>query len=137
MPQPADVVKAGGKLTFEDMLTPKGLAEIARYAQWVAPHYRRIVPLDAAQNLVQNLGQRTAVVADARRAGLKVATFTLRPENKYLPANLRKGADTARNPQGMVADVKQLLGAGIDGFFTDDPFLGRVAVDGGDGAALK
>lgn len=137
VPQPADVVKAGGKLTFEDMLTPKGLAEIARYAQWVAPHYRRIVPLDAAQNLVQNLGQRTAVVADARRAGLKVGTFTLRPENKFLPANLRKGADTARNPQGMVADVKQLLGAGIDGFFTDDPFLGRVAVDGGDGAALK
>ena len=130
VPQPADVVKAGGTLTFEDMLTPAGLAEIARYAQWVAPHYRRIVPLDAAQNL----GQRTAVVADAHRAGLKVGTFTLRPENRFLPANLRKGAETARNPQGMVADVQQLLQAGIDGFFTDDPGLGRVAVDG---AALK
>ncbi len=133
VPQPADVVKAGGTLTFEDMLTPKGLADIATYAQWVVPHMRRVVMLDAAQNL----GQRTAVVADAHRAGLKVSTFTLRPENQYLPANLRKGGETARNPQGMVADVKQLLGAGIDGFFTDDPLLGRVAVDGGDVAALK
>jgi hypothetical protein len=33
--------------------------------------------------------------------------------------------------------VTQLLSAGIDGFFTDDPFLGRAAVDGGDIAALK
>ncbi len=133
VPQPADVVKAGGTLTFEDMMTPHGLAEVATYAQWIAPQLRRIVALDAAQNL----GERTALLADAKRAGLKVGTFTFRPENRYLPANLRAGADTARNPQGMVADVKQLLSAGIDGFFTDDPHLGRVAVDGGDGAGLK
>jgi len=133
VPQPADVVKAQGKLTFEDMMTPGGLADVAKYAQWIAPQLRRIVPLDATQHL----GSRTALLEDAHRVGLKVGTFTFRPENKYLPANFRQGADTARNPRGMVSDVTQLLSAGIDGFFTDDPFLGRAAVDGGDIAALK
>lgn len=131
--RPADVVKARGKLTYGDMMTPKGLAEIATYAQWIAPQLRRIITLDAEQKN----GPRTAVMADAHRAGLKVGTYTFRPENKYLPYNYRYGEDTARWPQGMYADVIKFLIAGIDGFFTDDPFVGRLAVNGGDANSLK
>jgi glycerophosphoryl diester phosphodiesterase len=29
----------------------------------------------------------------------------------------------------MVADVRSFVAAGVDGFFTDDPALGRAAVD--------
>lgn len=131
--QPADVVAAGGTLTFEDMVTPQGLAEIATYARWIGPPLRRVIPLDAAGNA----GPPSAVIADAHRARLKVGVFTFRPENQFLPANLRHGEPGARWPQGMVADVRSFVAAGVDGFFTDDPALGRVAVDGGDAAGLK
>ena len=131
--RPADVVKAHGTLTYGAMMTPAGLAEIAKYAQWIAPQLRRIITLDGEQKN----GPRTAVLADGHRAGLKVGTFTFRPENKFLPFNFRYGEDTARWPQGMVADVEKFLIAGVDGFFTDDPFVGRVAVDGGDADHLK
>ena len=124
--QPADVVAAGGALTFDEMVTPEGLAEIATYAQWIGPPLRRVIPLDAAGNA----GVPSALIADARRAGLKMGVFTFRPENQFLPANLRQGADTARSPQGMIADVRSFVAAGVDGFFTDDPALGRAAVEG-------
>ena len=131
--QPADVIAAGGALTFDDMATPNGLAEIATYAQWIGPPLRRVIPLDAAGNA----GPPSTLLADAHRAGLKVGVFTFRPENQFLPANLRRGEPGARWPQGMVADVHSFVAAGVDGFFTDDPALGRAAVDGGDAAGLK
>ncbi len=124
--QPADVVSAGGALTFDEMVAPKGLAEIATYAQWIGPPLRRVIPLDAAGNA----GPPSALIADAHKAGLKVGVFTFRPENQFLPANLRHGDAGARWPQGMVADVRQFVAAGVDGFFTDDPALGRAAVEG-------
>ena len=124
--QPADVVAAGGALTFDDMLTPAGLGEIARYAQWISPPLRRVIPLDAAGRS----GAPAALIADANKAGLKVSVFTFRPENQFLPANLRNGEPNQRWPQGMIADVLAFVGAGADGFFTDDPALGRTALDG-------
>ena len=126
VPQPADVVKARGKLTFEDMVTPKGLAEIATYAQWVGVPLRQVITLDAEERV----GPRTAVLADGHRARLKVAVFTFRPENKFMPANFRYGEPGARYPQGMLSDVTKFLIAGIDGLFSDDPGVARQAVDG-------
>lgn len=122
--QPADVVLASGALTFEDMVTPAGLAEIATYAQWISPPLRRVIPLDAAGQS----GPPAALIADAHKAGLKVSVFTFRPENQFLPVNLRGGDANARWPQGMVADVRAFVAAGVDGFFTDDPALGRAAL---------
>ncbi|WP_421839348.1 glycerophosphodiester phosphodiesterase family protein [Novosphingobium sp.] len=124
--QPADVVAAGGALTFDEMVTPKGLAEIAIYAQWIGPPLRRVIPLDAEGNA----GAPAALITDAHKAGLKVGVFTFRPENQFLPTNLRRGEPGARWPQGMVADVRQFVAAGVDGFFADDPALGRAAVEG-------
>lgn len=122
--QPADVAAAGGALTFEDMLTQEVLAEVASYAQWIGPPLRRVIPLDAAGNS----GPPAALIADAHKAGLKVGVFTFRPENQFLPTNLRHGEPNARWPQGMIADVRAFVGAGVDGFFTDDPALGRAAL---------
>ena len=124
--QPADVVAVGGALTFADMLKPAGLAEIATYAQWVSPQLRTVIPLDAAGNS----GVPGPLIADAHHAGLKMGVFTFRPENQFLPANLRHGEPGARWPDGMVADARSFIAAGVDGFFTDDPALGRAAVDG-------
>ena len=61
-----------------------------------------------------------------------VRVWTFRPENRFLAADFRDTAgENARNPAGSVAEIRRYLATGIDGFFTDDPALGRRAVDGG------
>lgn len=125
--QPADVAKAGGTLGYRQMMEPAGLEEIARYADILAPDTRAIIPLGRDRRL----GAPTAVVADAHAAGLKVMPWTFRPENYFLPADFREGTDPRhRSEAGSVAEIRAYLRTGIDGFFTDDPALGRRAIAG-------
>lgn len=123
---PADVALAGGYLTYARMATPAGLREVAGYADAIGVERRALLPLDAQGRL----GAPTPLIADAHAAGLQVVAYTFRPENPFLPPALRQGAANARNPQGSVAEIRAYLQAGIDAFFTDDPALGRRAVDG-------
>ena len=123
--RPADVVKAGGALTFRQMMTPSGLADIAGYADILAPDTRTIIPLGPDGRL----GAVAPVTADAHRAGLVVMPWTFRPENFFLAKNFQNEAGpAARNPAGSVAEIRACVAAGIDGFFTDDPALGRQAL---------
>jgi len=125
--RPADVVKAGGTLTYGQMMSPEGLTAIAAYADWVAPWTRQLIPLGAGDKL----GAPKPVIADAHRAGLLVGCYTFRPENQYLAADFRNGAGAnTRNPEGSVTEIRRYVAAGLDGFFTDDPALGRRALDG-------
>ena len=125
--RPADVAKAGGTLTYHAMMAPAGLAEVARYADVLSPDTRSIIPLRADGRL----GLPSTVTADAHRAGLQVIPYTFRPENHFLAADFRDArGDAARNPAGSIAEMRRYLAAGIDGFFTDDPALGRRAVQG-------
>lgn len=124
--KPADVAKVGGALTYAQMLTPAGLKEVATYADGIGPELRSIIPLDASGAL----GTPTSLVRDAHAAGLMVVPYTFRPENSFIAASLRRGADNARNDEGSIAEIRAYLATGIDAFFTDDPALGRKAVDG-------
>jgi glycerophosphoryl diester phosphodiesterase len=77
-----------------------------------------------------NLGKPSALVSNAHAAGLRVHPYTFRPENALLPDSLKsEGSAASRNEDGSVAEIQAYLKAGIDGFFTDDPALGRRAVD--------
>lgn len=125
--KPADIAQAGGSLTYAQMMTPAGLRDIAGYADAIGVERRALVPLDAQGRL----GAPTPLIADAHAAGLQVVAYTFRPENPFLPPALRQGAENARNPEASVAEMRVYLQAGIDAFFTDDPALGRRAVDGG------
>ncbi|WP_068075626.1 glycerophosphodiester phosphodiesterase family protein [Novosphingobium lentum] len=123
---PADRAAAGDNRTWRQRLTPAGIDEIARYADFIAPNFRDLVP-QAADG---KLGSPTPLPSQAHRSGLLVGTWTFRPENRYLAADFRDAAgDTARNPAGSVAEIRHYLAAGVDAFFTDDPALGRLAVD--------
>ncbi|TMN20129.1 glycerophosphodiester phosphodiesterase [Pseudoxanthomonas sp. X-1] len=125
--RPGDVLAAGGGTTYAHMLTPQGLKDIARYAQLLGPANRMLLPLDAQGNL----GKPTAIIADAHAAGLKVVPYTFRPENAFLPKDLQQGREPAtRSDAGSIREMRAFLDAGVDGFFTDDPALGRQAVDG-------
>ncbi len=68
----------------------------------------------------------------AHALGLKVVPYTFRPENHFLPAAFKDGGSpAARNESGSVREMRAYIDAGIDGLFTDDPALGRRAVDTG------
>lgn len=125
--RPSDVAAAGGALTYAQMCTPAGLRDVAGYADVVAPPTRALIPLTADGRL----GEPTSLADDAHRAGLRVEPWTFRPENRYLAADFRDGAGPdARNEAGSVAEMRCYIATGLDGFFTDDPALGRLAVGG-------
>jgi len=123
--RPSDVAAAGGQLTFAQMLTPAGLNDIASYADVVAPPTRVIIPLGKDERLLAP----SSLVDDAHRAGLLVHTWTFRPENRFLAADFRDGGgENARNEAGSVAEMRRYIATGIDGFFSDDPGLGKLAL---------
>jgi glycerophosphoryl diester phosphodiesterase len=122
---PYDFVAAKNGRTYADMVTPAGLKEIAAYADVVSPYKTVIIPRTAANEL----GAPTSFVADAHAAGLKVHTWTFRPENPFLPTSMRAPVVTSPSQRGDgIAEITAYLKAGIDGFFTDDPAVGRAAV---------
>ncbi|XZR55462.1 glycerophosphodiester phosphodiesterase [Cupriavidus oxalaticus] len=123
---PADWKLAGDNRTFGDMLNTTGLREVATYADGIGPEKSSVVPRDAEGALAAP----TALVRQAHAAGLFVHPYTFRPENSFLPKALQTGGDEAtRSPSGMVRELEAFIAAGVDGFFTDDPALGRRAVD--------
>lgn len=122
---PVDAAVAGHALSYHQMMRPAGLADVGCYADILAPDARSIIPLDAQGRL----GTPTSLIADAHAAGLAVMPWTFRPENQFLPVDFRDGGgDAARNPEGSIAEMRAYVAAGIDGFFTDDPALGRAAI---------
>jgi glycerophosphoryl diester phosphodiesterase len=124
--RPADVAIAGGSLTYGEMVSKRGLREMARYADVVAPVTRAVIPLGADERLTAP----TALVADAHAAGLQVVVWTFRPENAFLAADFRNGdGANARNEAGSIAEMWRYLETGIDGLFSDDSALARAAIN--------
>ncbi len=124
--KPYDVEAGGGTLTYEQMATPAGLAQIASYAKGVGPEKRFIIPLDSAGNL--NLSSATRFVQDAHAVGLQVHPYTFRSENVFLPSNFKSSSDPNALGDG-AGEIKVFLRTGIDGFFTDQTDRGIVARD--------
>lgn len=121
--RPAD----GGSLTYGEMVTARGLRDIATYADIVAPNTRAVIPLGKDERLAAP----TTLVADAHHAGLQVVVWTFRPENAFLAVDFRSDAGlAARHDAGSVAEIRRYLETGIDGLFSDDPALARQAIDG-------
>ncbi len=124
---PADRAAAGDKRKWGELLTPTGIADIASYAHFIAPYFRDIIPLGPDGHLTAP----TRLAELAHQSGLLVGTWTFRPENHFIAADFRNDAgDGVRNPTGSIAEIRRYLAAGVDAFFTDDPALGRAAVDG-------
>lgn len=112
---PAD----GAQPSYAAMTTPAGLAAIAAYAAGIGPHKTLVVGND---------GTVTPLAGDAHAAGLKVHPWTFRAENFFLPSGLRGGINPAGH--GRLADeIARHIAAGVDGFFTDFPYIGAQARD--------
>ena len=103
-------------LRYAEMVTPSGLAEVARYADAIGAHLTLVLEAD---------GKPTALVADATAAGLAVHAWTVRPENEFLPQALRSGTDPKGRGCGDVKLVAMLKAAGVAGVFSDGALKGR------------
>ena len=104
-------------LTYADMATPTGFADIATYADGVGIDLRYVAT---------GHGLDDRVVAAAKTAGLEVHGWTLRKENVFLPAEYRIGEDE-RATGDYGAFWNALAATGLDGVFTDDPMLAQRA----------
>lgn len=122
--RPWDFVAANDPRTYGDLAKPAGLADVAGYAQGIGPATTLIVPLTASGTL----GTPGTLVTDAHAAGLKVHPYTFRAENQFLPNEFDRGTDPAALGN-LAAQIEVFLKLGIDGFFTDHPFLGKQARD--------
>ncbi|MEV4230875.1 glycerophosphodiester phosphodiesterase [Streptomyces bobili] len=120
--RPWDFVETGDPRTVADLVTVKGLREIAGYAQGIGPTLDLVVPKDASGNLTTP----TTLVKDAHAAGLILHPYTMRNENPFLPANFRKGTD-ADAYGDVFGAYRAYFATGIDGVFTDQPDTGRLA----------
>ncbi|GGO76304.1 glycerophosphoryl diester phosphodiesterase [Nonomuraea cavernae] len=125
---PYDWTAAGDPRTYDDMVTPAGLREVARYADGIGVDTRRVVPVRADGRL----GTPTSLVADAHRRRLDVHVWTVRNENSQLPADHRLGDPAspvyARATGDVAGWLGRLLDLGVDGAFCDDPAMGRAVV---------
>jgi len=119
--KPFDFVDAGDPRTYDDLVTPEGLAEIATYADGIGPDKNRIVPRDAEGRLQRP----TRIVRMAHRRGLLVHPYTFRNENVFLPTNLRQGNPASpeflRATGDAPAEYRLFFRLGVDGLFSDYP----------------
>lgn len=118
---PADFVAAGDPRTYDDLVTPQGLADIARYADGIGPDKSRII---AGNSAGKPLGAPTTLIDDAHRAGLLVHPFTFRPENSFLAADFRMGNPSSpqylRARGDQPAELARYYELGVDGLFADN-----------------
>lgn len=116
-------------ISYADMLTDSGLAQIAGYAEGIGPEKSLVIPRDANNNLAAP----TDLVARAHAAGLQVHPWTFRPENYFLPMSMRVYRSAVRRPEDvaehgdMEAEVRAFIAAGVDGVFADAPDVARRA----------
>jgi glycerophosphoryl diester phosphodiesterase len=106
---PYDLVQGGDPRTYADLLTPKGLEEIAAYASCIGPAKSLVIPRDGAGKL---LGP-ASLVADCHAVGVNVHPWTFRAEDAFLPAGL-----------DLEGELREFLAAGVDGLFVDQPDVG-------------
>ena len=123
--RPADFVAQNINTTYADMATAQGLKNVATYANGVGPWKPYIFN--------ESYTAPSSFVTDAHAVNLKVHPYTFRPENNFLAPNLKCSTATTdaskRCETGANKEFEMYFKAGVDGVFTDDPALGRKAVD--------
>ena len=111
-------------LSYAAMTTPDGLAEVTAYSDWIGTDTALIEPAP---------GFPTDLIADAHAAGLKVAAWTFRAENAFLPEGDRVGDNPAAHGR-LRERLARFAGYGIDAAFMDQPHLSPSPLEGEGGS---
>ena len=134
--QPYDLTLAKDRRTYQDLLTPQGLAEIRTYADGIGPWKAYLIPsrltigpdgkpVDLNHDGLIDERDRVAlpatrVVKDAHAAGLFVHPYTFRSEPRRLLS------DYQGDPK---AEYRRFYQMGVDGVFSDFPDVARQVRD--------
>lgn len=125
--RPYDFVVQGDSRTTQDLLTPAGLTEIARYASALGVTKAWFHVSDESGR-----AKASTFLRDAHRRGLQVHVWTFRNENYFLPDDLRAGdPDDIEFPRqwgDALAEYQRYFRLGIDGVFSDFPATARHAL---------
>jgi glycerophosphoryl diester phosphodiesterase len=119
---PADLVFRHGSAatTYAEQLSGPGLARLATEVHGVSVNKKLVLDTDK----LGRLQGTTDLVDRAHEAGLSIFCWTLRAENRFLPAQLKSG--TRDGSYGnWPTEFRTLLDSGIDGVFADQPDLVR------------
>ena len=116
--RPADLVAAGDRRTYADLIIPDGLGWVDTYADGLGVMKGLVLPRDAQGRT----GRPSTLVRDAHRHWLTVHVWTLRAENAFLPADMRVPG-RGRDHGDLAAEARAHLEAGVDGLITDHPDL--------------
>ena len=112
------------EVQYRDMMSDEGLRVISTYAHAISVEKGMLIPRAAngASLAATNLVER------AHALGLEVFVWTFRPENFFLPAELRSSDDMNVHGDG-VGELKQFAALGVDAMFCDFPAMGVAARD--------
>ena len=120
--KPYDFQLSGDSRGYQDLARAAGLDFIKGYADGIGAHTQLIVPSDGRRLLPS-----TELMKEAHARGLLVHGWTFRAENQFLPSELARGSGPSAKGD-MTAQLRAFIEAGMDGFFTDHPDLGREAL---------
>lgn len=111
--KPFDLVSALGRQApaYAVAVTPGGLDQLAGTVDGISVSKRML------------LAPGNTIVADAHARGLRVFTWTCRPENTFLDPRFRVGAATSAFGD-YEAEWREIADTGVDGVFVDHPDLG-------------
>ena len=116
-------------ITYADMISDAGLAQIATYAVGIGPQKSLIIPQQADGTPLP----ATDLVTRAHAANLALHPWTFRAENFFLPKDLRRGnaeaPDFQRLSGDLAAECRRFLELGVDGLFADHPGVAVEARD--------
>ncbi|MET4158831.1 glycerophosphodiester phosphodiesterase family protein [Agromyces sp. PvR057] len=128
---PADLARIDGSAApaYDSFVTDGGLRSLAGRFDGVSVGVPRLLgrpsaPRSDGRVLRPLVG--ADLVAAAHGAGLEVFTWTLRPENRFLPSPYRRGKGKATWGDWHGA-FSAVLATGVDGIFVDHPDLGLEA----------
>ncbi|GAA4377497.1 glycerophosphodiester phosphodiesterase family protein [Agromyces bauzanensis] len=133
---PYDLLRAHGRgaARYDDFATEAGLLGLAGRVDGVSVGKGRLIgelrSTSAEDAARENMERRASgllvgggLVDAAHSAGLRVYTWTLRPENRFLARGFRRGS--ARAAFGdWLGEFTLLIDTGVDGIFVDHPDLG-------------
>jgi len=120
--KPYDFQVSGDSRGYQDLASSPGLDFMKGYADAIGAHTQLIVPTDG-----RRLQSPTELIKEAHARGLLVHGWTFRAENLFLPSELARGTGPATTGD-MAGQLRAFIEAGMDGFFTDQPDLGREAL---------
>jgi glycerophosphoryl diester phosphodiesterase len=117
--RPYDFTLAHDSRTFADMLTPRGLSDVARYAAGIGPEKSYLLPTRCAPDDANGCDAShrlalapTRIVADAHAAGLLVHPFTFHSDVRRMGPELQNAA---------LREYQAFYDLGVDGVITDFP----------------